>query len=98
MVDSSASVTQNHGKVDQSVAIFAWSIPFFPTPGLGSPDIGRREAGRSKARCTKSHRYYGERCFPNVPVVSPFLGGRVHAHRRVTQLERLPTPLLMPLP
>lgn len=98
MAGSSASAIRNHGRVGQSVAMFAWSIPFFPTPGLDSPGIGRREAGRSKARYIKSHRYCDEHCSPNVPVVSPFLGGRVHAHRRVARLERLPTPLLMPLP
>jgi len=95
MAGNNASAIQNRGRVGQNVVTFAWNIPFSPTPGLSFPDIGRREAKRSKAYYTKSHRYCDEHCSPSVPAVLPFLEGRVHVRRQVAQLEKLPTPLLM---
>lgn len=98
MAGSNASATRSRGRADRSVATFAWSIPSFPTPGSDSPDIDRREAGRSKAYCTKNHRYCDGRCSPSAPAVPPFPGGRARARRRVARLERPPTLLRMLLP
>lgn len=96
--DSSASATRSPGRVDRSVATFAWSIPFSPTPELDSRGTGRREAGCSRAYCTESRRYCDGRCSPSVPDVPPFLADMVRARQRAARLERPPIPLLIPLP